>query len=84
MGLGPILSHIELCAEMSLVLTKVPEQVHSKLRRRMLTAAPYAFDYGDLANVNIIAKNGNLVLIPHTESSGFSLFDGSLYVQALA
>jgi hypothetical protein len=39
-GHGPLSSGDELWAEMSLALTNVPEQVRSKLRQRMPTAAP--------------------------------------------
>ncbi|CAG8885856.1 unnamed protein product [Penicillium egyptiacum] len=62
----------ELWAEMSLALNDpVPEQVCSKLRQRMPTAAPYTFTNGDLTNVNIIVENGNLAGILDWESSAF-------------
>ncbi|KAJ5459013.1 hypothetical protein N7530_010957 [Penicillium desertorum] len=71
-GHGPFSSDDELWAEMSLTLNdRVPEQVRSKLRQRMPTAAPYTFTHGDLANVNIMVENGNLAGILDWESSAF-------------
>ncbi|RHZ45088.1 aminoglycoside phosphotransferase family protein [Aspergillus thermomutatus] len=70
-GHGPFSSDDELWAEMSLSLAQVPEQVRSKSRQRMPSAAPYTFTHGDLTNVNIIIENGNLTGILDWESSGY-------------
>lgn len=70
-GHGPFSSDDELWAEMSLALKQVPEQLRSKLRQRMPTAAPYTFTHGDLTNVNIMIENGDVVGILDWESSGF-------------
>lgn len=47
-------------AEMSLALSKVPEDFRLKLRQRMPNATLYTFTYSDLTNVNIIVDNSNL------------------------
>ncbi|EKV15550.1 hypothetical protein PDIG_10320 [Penicillium digitatum PHI26] len=83
-GHGPFSSDDELWAEMSLALAQVPEQVRSKLRRRMPAAAPYTFTHGDLTNVNIIVENDNLAGILDWESSAFFPVCGNLPVRELA
>jgi hypothetical protein len=70
-GHGPISSDDELWAEMSLALSKVPEEIRLELRQRMPTATPYTFTHGDLTNVNIIVDNGNLAGILDWEASGY-------------
>ena len=70
-GHGPLSSDDELWAEMSLALSKVPEEICLKLRQRMPTATPYTFTHGDLTNVNIIVDNSNLAGILDWESSGY-------------
>ncbi|EER37413.1 conserved hypothetical protein [Histoplasma capsulatum var. duboisii H88] len=70
-GHGPLSSDDELWAEMSLALSKVPEEIRLELRRRMPSAAPYTFTHADLTNVNIIVDNGNLAGILDWESSGY-------------
>lgn len=70
-GHGPFSSDDELWAEMSLALSRVPEEIRLKLRRRMPTSTPYTFTHCDLTNVNIIVDNGNLAGILDWESSGY-------------
>lgn len=68
---GPFSSDDELWAEMEMVLTDVPERARQQLRERMPTAAPYTFTHGDLTNVNIMVKDGNLAGILDWEASGY-------------
>lgn len=56
---------------MSLSLAQVSEQIRSKLRQRMPSAAPCTFTHSNLTNVNIIVENGNLTGILDWESSGY-------------
>lgn len=69
-GHGPLSSDDELWAEMSLALSKVPEEIRLELRRRMPSAAPYTFTHADLTNVDIILDNGNLAGILDWELFG--------------
>lgn len=70
---GPFSSDDELWAELSLALTKVPEQVRAALRWRMPPAAPYTFTHSDLTIVNIMVDpdSGNVTGILDWENSGY-------------
>ena len=71
--MGPFASDDELWAGISLALDKLPEQVRSRLRQQMPTAAPYTFTHGDLTIVNIMIENGDLTGILDWEASGYFL-----------
>lgn len=68
---GPFSSDDELWTAMEAALTKIPEEVRSRLRERMPTAAPYTFTHGDLASVNIMVNNGHLTGIIDWEAAGY-------------
>ena len=68
---GPFSSDDELWGEMAKSLEKVLEEARQRLRQRMPTAIPFTFTHGDLADVNIIVKDNNLVEILDWEASGY-------------
>lgn len=68
---GPFSSDNELWEEMSIALKGVPQEVCQRLREYMPSVAPYTFTHGDLTNVNIMVKDGNLSGILDWEASGF-------------
>jgi aminoglycoside phosphotransferase (APT) family kinase protein len=57
---GPLSSSDELWNEMDKAQEEVPMKARQRLRERMPPAAPFTFTHGDLTNVNIIVKEGNL------------------------
>lgn len=68
---GPLSSDDELWGEMVKSLEKVPEKARQRLRQRMPSAAPFTFTQGDLTDVNIIIKDGNVAGILDWEASGY-------------
>lgn len=68
---GPLSSDDELWGEMVMSLEKVPEKARQRLRQLMPSAAPYTFTHGDLTDVNIFVKDGNLSGILDWEASGY-------------
>ncbi|PVH98629.1 kinase-like protein [Periconia macrospinosa] len=68
---GPLSSDDELWAEMAAALKSVPEKACQRLRERIPSAGPYTFTHGDLTNVNIMVKDGNLAGILDWEASGY-------------
>jgi aminoglycoside phosphotransferase (APT) family kinase protein len=68
---GPLSSDDELWNEMDKSLERVPMKARQRLRERMPPATPFTFTHGDLTNVNIIVKEGNLAGILDWEASGY-------------
>lgn len=68
---GPLSSDDELWEEMTKSLHMVPAKARQRLRERMPSAAPFTFTHGDLTNVNIIVREGNLAGILDWEASGY-------------
>jgi aminoglycoside phosphotransferase (APT) family kinase protein len=68
---GPLSSDDELWNELAKALEGVPENVLRQMREQMPSSTPYTFTHGDLTNVNIMVKDGNLTGILDWEASGY-------------
>ncbi|OJJ69017.1 hypothetical protein ASPBRDRAFT_46296 [Aspergillus brasiliensis CBS 101740] len=70
--IGPLASDEELWAEMERgLIDSIPEAARVRLRQRMPSAMPYTLTHGDLTNVNIMVKDGELTGIIDWEWSGY-------------
>jgi aminoglycoside phosphotransferase (APT) family kinase protein len=68
---GPLSSDDELWNKMDKSLQTIPIKARQRVRERMPSAAPFAFSHGELTNINIIVRDGNLAGILDWEASGY-------------
>lgn len=68
---GPFLSDEEFRKDMAVALEHLPERARECFRKRTPNSTPYTFTHGDLTNVNIMVKDGNLTGIIDWEAAGY-------------
>ncbi|KAH7371429.1 kinase-like domain-containing protein [Pyrenochaeta sp. MPI-SDFR-AT-0127] len=68
---GPFASDDAFWQSLVRRLEKVPEKARDALRKQFPPCTPYTFTHGDLSNVNIMVKDGNLAAIVDWEGAGY-------------